>query len=157
MLRAPYWVTLLITAACLVWALPASAQTGGPVTISLSCDKTELKPGETVGFTAVVTSSAGGGTSSELLFCTASYQDPSTGRDLATASNPIELIRSGWVLTELPLRILLGPMLTPVPGSFTLDGVSVPAEISASGEAVVILPVLSGGQSRTVRWTCTVK
>lgn len=157
MLRTRYWLILLLTAACLVYGLPAPAQTSGPVTISLSCDRTELEPGRTVGFTAVVTSSAGGGTSSELLFCTASYQDPSTGRDLATASNPIELIRSGWVLAEVPLRILLGPMLTAVPGSFTLDGVSVPADISASGEAVVILPVLVGGQSRTVRWTCTVK
>ena len=150
-------MTILLTAACLACAPPASAQTDGAVTISLSCDKTELRPGDTVAFTAVVASRAGGGSSSEVLFCTASYQDPSTGRDLMTASNPVELVRFGWVIAELPLRIALGALLAPVPGSFSIDGISVPAQIGGSGEAVVILPLLSAGQSRTVQWKCTVK
>ncbi|MGQ9526032.1 MAG: hypothetical protein ACUVTZ_14520 [Armatimonadota bacterium] len=155
--RTACWVFTLMLFLCTAFGTNAAAQTDGPVTVSLSCDKTDVKTGDTVNFTAVVTSRASGGSTTELLFCTATYQDPSTGRELAAASNPVELVRSGWVVAELPLRIALGPLLSPVVSSFTVDGVGVPAQVADSGEAVVVVPGLACGQSRVVQWQCIVR
>lgn len=148
-------VVLGITAAVL-FAGAVLAQSGGLIDITLSSDKSHLSPGEVVTFQATVRNLTSAEGSAETLFLVATYQDPSTGRWLSAASNPVELRRTAWKAVSLPLKIALGSLLAAVPGSFTLDGAAVMPSFDEEGNPVVLVPNLEPGQARVVRWKCTV-
>jgi|GEM_PF-1494400 len=135
----------------------ALAQSGGLVDITVASDKAQLTPGEVVTFQATVRNLTSADGSAETLFLVATYQDPSTGRLLSAASNPVELKRAAWHATALPLKIALGALLAVVPGSFTLDDAAVTPNFDEEGNPIVLVPSLEPGQARVVRWRCTVK
>ncbi|MGC8833119.1 MAG: hypothetical protein ACP5R4_03620 [Armatimonadota bacterium] len=149
-------LTMAAVTAVLLFSGTALAQSGGLLDITLSSDKSQFNPGEVVTFQATVRNLASAGGSVETLFLTATYQDPSTGRLLFAASNPVELKRAVWRATALPLKIVLGTLLAVVPGSFTLDGTAVTPNFDEEGNPVVLVPNIEPGQTRVVRWKCTV-